>query len=231
MTPVPDKLRPLAEQIFAFRQTLSPESDRGCAMMAGAFLDDRLKLLIEGSLIDEPTLKKQFLSFNGPAGTFSSRIDYAYLTSLIPKSVHSDLHLIRKIRNEFGHRIEPIDFATPEILQRCEAFQNTCVPQDARFRLKFTNACFGVLSCIDTAIICQVARKPKEEKLIYREEKEAWHVNFINKFDAALAELSEEEISADPTAAKKKIFATVIGKELVPPETNETENKAEQDNC
>ena len=226
----PDKLRPLAEQVFAFRQTLSPESDRGCAMMAGAFLDARLKLLIEGSLIDEPKLKKQFLSFNGPAGTFSSRIDYAYLTSLIPKSVHSDLHLIRKIRNEFGHRMEPIDFATPEISQRCEAFENTNVPPDARLRLKFTNACFGVLRCIDVAIICQVPREPMKERLMSKEEKEASHTNFITKFDAALAELSEEDIAADPTAAKKKIFAAVIGQHLIPPQKNETANKTEQGN-
>lgn len=222
----PDKLRPLAEQVFAFRQTLSPESDRGCALMAAAFLDDRLKLLIEGSLIDEPKLKKDFLGFNGPAGTFSSRIDYAYLTSLIPKSVHSDLHLIRKIRNEFGHRMEPIDFTTSEISQRCEAFQNTNVPKDARPRLKFTNACFGVLRCIDTAIICQVPRSPKHEMLMSREEKEASYTNFITKFNAALAELSEEDIAVDPTTAKQKIFAKVIGEELFPLQNNETGNKS-----
>jgi len=193
--------------------------------MAGAFLDDRLKLLIEGSLIDEPKLKKEFLGFNGPAGTFSSRIDYAYLTSLIARSVHSDLHLIRKIRNEFGHRIEPIDFATPEISQRCEAFQNTNVPKDARPRLKFTNACFGVLRCIDTAIICQEPRSPKKDKSPSEEEKEASRTNFITKFNAALAELSEEDIAADPTAAKQKIFAKVISDELAPPQTNKTANK------
>lgn len=217
MPPDLEKFRSLAENVFAFRETLSPESDRGCALMAGAFLDDRLKLLIQGSLIEERKLAKQFLAFNGPAGTFSSRIDYAYLTALIPKSVHADLHLIRDIRNKFGHRIDPIDFTTPEIRKRCEEFQNTNVPPDARPRLKFTNACFGVLRSIDTAIICQVPRRAKEERLMSKEEKEASHKSFVSKFDAALAELSEEEISADPAGAKKRLFAKIIGEEFREP--------------
>ena len=210
MSPDLSKLRVLAEQVFAFRATLTPESDRGCALMAAAFLDNRLEFLIESSLLPEPKLIKAFLSFNGPAGTFSARIDYAYLTAMLSKSVHSDLHLIRKIRNEFGHRIEPINFNTPEIKQRCDEFHNIIVPAEASPRHKFTNACMGVLRSIDIAIICQVSPKAKEECLISAEEREALLTDFDAKFNSALSELSEEEILADPIAAKKRIFAAVI---------------------
>ncbi len=205
---IPDDLKPLAQEAFAFRKTLSPESDRGCALMAAAFLDSRLEALIRKKLINEPKTVQQFLEFSGAAGTFSSRIDFCFLTGLIPKSVQADLHLIRKIRNEFGHRVEPIGFENQEIRSRCDLFQNNGVPNDARPRLKFSNTCFGVLSVIDVAIINAKAFESPIDNVWRQGQKEQFWEDFHAKFDEALDTLNPEEFGT--AEGKAKILAKVI---------------------
>lgn len=205
---IPEDIKSLAEEAFAFRETLSPESDRGCALMAAAFLDSRLATLIRKKLVNEPKTVQQFLEFNGVAGTFSSRIDFCFLTGLIPKSVQSDLHLIRKIRNEFGHRVEPITFENQEIRSRCELFQNTNAPEYARPRLKFSNTCFGVLSVIDVAIIrAKEFKSPSDNTRTPEQKKQSWE-GFLTKFNEALDKLDQEEFGT--AEGKAKIFAEVI---------------------
>lgn len=202
-----DDLRPLAEEAIAFRETLSPESDRGCALMAAAFLDARLKTLIARKLVDEPQAVKRFLEFNGAAGTFSSRIDFCYLTGLLPKSVHRDLHMIRKIRNEFGHRVETISFEDQEFRSRCESRQNSNVPEDASSRQKFSNTCYGVLSVIDAAIVCADSFHSPPENVLTKEDKEKSHLDFLKKFKAAVDKLSPKEYCTPE--GKAKIFDEV----------------------
>jgi hypothetical protein len=38
---------------------------------------------------------------------------------LLDGNTHRELHLVRKIRNEFGHQHEPPSFATDAIKKRC----------------------------------------------------------------------------------------------------------------
>ncbi|MCB1780033.1 MAG: hypothetical protein KDJ34_08050 [Candidatus Competibacteraceae bacterium] len=206
---IPEVLKPLIEEAFAFRETLSPESDRGCALMAAAFLDSRLATLIRKKLINEPNTVQQFLEFNGVAGTFSSRIDFCFLTGLIPRSVQSDLHLIRKIRNEFGHRAEPITFENQEIRSRCELFQNMNALEDARPRLKFTNTCFGVLSVIDVAIITAKEFESPSDYVLTPKQKKQSREGILAKFNEALDKLDPEKFGT--TEGKEKIVAEVIG--------------------
>ncbi len=176
--------------------------------MAAAFLDSRLELLISKKLVDDRKIVQQFLEFNGVAGSFSSRIDFCYLTGLLTKSVYSDLNLIRKIRNEFGHRVEPISFETPEIRSRCEQLQNNNTPIDAWPRLKFTNTCFGVLSSIDASIIRVNSFKTPVDHLWTREEKEKSYLNFLNKFNGVLDGMSPELLCSKE--GKMKIFGELI---------------------
>ena len=51
-----------------------------------------------------------------PLGTLSSRIDVCYLAKIINKDIHNELHLIRKIRNQFGHVAEEILFPPRKFL-------------------------------------------------------------------------------------------------------------------
>ena len=91
------------EEFIDFRKSLIQESDRGCALMAADFIEDKLEKLLESYFIENEKVCKQLLKANGALATFSSKIDLTFLLGLIPKNVFNDLHILRKIRNEFAH--------------------------------------------------------------------------------------------------------------------------------
>jgi len=55
----------------------------------------------------------------GPIGTFESRIDMAFMLGLISENERRILNLIRKIRNEFSHSAEHIDFESSRVKDMC----------------------------------------------------------------------------------------------------------------
>ena len=87
-------LPPEAERIrkvTQFRNVLIGETDRGCALMAAAFIDDSLKLLLKRNLVDDESVLDDLFDHNGPLGTFSGKINLSYSMGLIPKNVKQDL--------------------------------------------------------------------------------------------------------------------------------------------
>jgi len=176
--------------------------------MAGAFLDSSLEKLIRKNLLDKPKVVKEFLAYNGAAGTFSSRIDFCFLLGLVPESIQKDLHLIRKIRNEFGHRIEPISFESQEIKSRCDLLQNNNTPTEARPRLKFTNTSMGVLSVVHAEMHKARRAEAPPESAWTKEQKQQSRVGFLAKFYSALEGLTPEEFGTD--AGKDKILSKMI---------------------
>src|SRR5215471_683584 len=105
----------ITDDVLRFRETLDAETDRGCALMAAAYLASLLEKLIRASLIGDIKKADELLGVSKPLGSFSSRIDLAHLLGHIGKSEHRDLQLIRKIRNDFGHTSNPLDFSHPPI--------------------------------------------------------------------------------------------------------------------
>lgn len=139
------ELNPYFDDVMEFRMSLNAETDRGCALMSAAFLDNWLRNLLNSFFVEDERITGDFLSPNGPLGTFSSRIDLAYLLGLISKKAHRDLHLIRKIRNDFGHKAEPLSFETGYIKSRTlELYYD--ISSEQRPRQKFTRVVLGVLS-------------------------------------------------------------------------------------
>lgn len=82
---------------------LRGESDRACGMIAGALLDELLLRLLRHAFIAEAP--KDLFEYDGAAGSFSARINLAYSTGLITTEEHKNLHIIRRIRNDFGHSV------------------------------------------------------------------------------------------------------------------------------
>jgi hypothetical protein len=106
-------------EIIALTNLLGKETDRGCALVAGSYLDAELKKLLKANLVeDKPTFEKLFAQ-DRPLGSFSARIDCSYLIGLIPRTARQDLHLIRKIRNNFAHELWNLSFDSPSIRSRC----------------------------------------------------------------------------------------------------------------
>ena len=98
---------------------LEEQTDRGAAIIAAAFLDERLSEAILSRLRPLPDVTDKLLSSSGPVGTFSAKIDLAYALGYYGERSHRDLHLVRKIRNKFAHTLEPTGFNTESISHWC----------------------------------------------------------------------------------------------------------------
>lgn len=139
------------EEVLEFRLHLDKETDRGCALMAAAFLDELLKELLQNTLVDDPESFKDLFSGTGGLATFSSRIELSYLLGLIPPSLRRDLHLIRKIRNDFAHSMKIIDFNHPPIASRCRELHYNVFKDQLPPRKAFNRVAFGVAGVINGA--------------------------------------------------------------------------------
>ncbi len=103
------------------------ESDRACVIMAAALLDTALKSLLISRLA--PTTGSTdplFDGANAPMSTFNSRIEMCYRFGLLSSRFCRDLHLIRKIRNEFAHNIVGCKFSETSVRDRIQCLSNSC---------------------------------------------------------------------------------------------------------
>lgn len=134
--------------LLRMRRTLSLETDRGCALVAAAYLDHELGKLLRAFFVDDPSTADEFLGNNRPLGTFSSRIQACLLLGLLRKDQCRDLDLIRKIRNEFAHLSERLSFESPQIRDRCKSFSTKLSSVHIEPRHRF----MGVVTRLSTAI-------------------------------------------------------------------------------
>jgi len=78
----------------------------GAALAAGALLDNIMARIIRAFRIDNKGVKGLFDGANAPFGGFSARIDACFAMSLISETEYDEAHLIRKVRNEFAHKLK-----------------------------------------------------------------------------------------------------------------------------
>jgi hypothetical protein len=96
------------------------QEDRGAAILAAAYLEDRLTRAIKAQLISDAKITNSFFSGMGPLATFSAKINLAYLMGIFNETNKDFFHTIRKIRNEFAHNLAPIAFENPKIERLCK---------------------------------------------------------------------------------------------------------------
>ena len=140
------------DEVFVFLQSLSKETDRGCALIAAAYLDVEIENLLSKHFVPNNSVKNEILGQSRPLGTFSSRIDLAYLLGLIGPKVNRDLHLVRKIRNDFAHNPQPINFDDESPSNRCRELVNDAYGEANTPRLKFERCVMGLLGILHTTI-------------------------------------------------------------------------------
>jgi DNA-binding MltR family transcriptional regulator len=162
------------EKVNKVREQLDSESDRGCCLMAVSFIENELEILISQKLVGSEKFIKNLFEFNGPLGTFSSKIKMAYSLGFISKSTMNDLELIRKVRNDFGHTYEPINFDTENIKQRIMQlkghFYDVAEINEVRTRAIFTNTVSSIMSLIHTTEILMGKFIEKDMEKIYDKE-------------------------------------------------------------
>jgi hypothetical protein len=126
-----------ADEANAFMNQLVGESDRGAALVGIAYLDELLARLFRARMLTEKTSEGLLEGF-APLSTFSSRIDVAYCLGWIGPETYRDLHLLRKVRNDFAHTHEPVTFSSAKIQARCRELGTPGVlPNGVRTRDRF----------------------------------------------------------------------------------------------
>ena len=102
------------------------ESDRAAVILAASIADELLKSLLSNRLVAVTSSQDElFDGANAPLGTFSSRIEMAYRLGAISVKFSRDLHLIRKIRNEFAHNIHGCSFEDARVRSRIVELSNS----------------------------------------------------------------------------------------------------------
>jgi DNA-binding MltR family transcriptional regulator len=109
-----------------FLNQFAKESDRACVIVTASILDELLReLLVAHFLPTTATDDALFDVPNAPLATFSSRIITAYRLGLISNKFARDLHLVRKIRNDFAHSIQGCEFDDSRVHARVLALSRS----------------------------------------------------------------------------------------------------------
>jgi DNA-binding MltR family transcriptional regulator len=102
------------------------ESDRAAVILAASVADELLRGLLMARLVAVTSSNDElFDGANAPLGTLSARIEMAYRLGLISVKFARDLHLVRKIRNDFAHNIHGCSFDDVRIKSRVRELSNS----------------------------------------------------------------------------------------------------------
>jgi hypothetical protein len=101
------------------------ESDRACGILLGEWVGSALERAIRSILRPDLSnnLAKRLFEFEGPIGTFASKIDFGFALSIYGRKTNHDLGLVRLIRNEFAHCRLPLRFQMAEVTHVCSHLQ------------------------------------------------------------------------------------------------------------
>ena len=87
------------------------ESDRASVILSAVMLDTALESLLKTFLVPLASSEDNLLEgANAPISSFSARIDLTHRLGLISATFCRDLHIIRRIRNDFAHNVANCSF-------------------------------------------------------------------------------------------------------------------------
>jgi DNA-binding MltR family transcriptional regulator len=101
----------------AVLEEIRAHNDRTAAIVAAATLEYALQLAIEARC---PTIRKELFDDRGLLSTFYAKIEFATAVGVIDQKESNYLNIIRKIRIEFAHDMNPLSFTSKKILRLCK---------------------------------------------------------------------------------------------------------------
>jgi DNA-binding MltR family transcriptional regulator len=128
-------------------EELRSQSDRGVAIVGGAWVEEGLLGMLNAAFQPDPRTWKRATGNYGPLSTLSAKIDMAQLLRLVSSQIYSDLNAIRSVRNAFAHDVahkkthEQLSFASDDIKDKCLALRCVAHQKLSNPRHAFINAC------------------------------------------------------------------------------------------
>jgi hypothetical protein len=92
--------------------------DRLVGIVVGALVADQLFELLKRTLHEDSKVISDMFEGLGPLASFNAQINLAYLIGLVSERVFKDLHIIRKIRNDFAHSLSDGSFKSRSVADR-----------------------------------------------------------------------------------------------------------------
>ena len=108
----------------AFLTEFQSETDRGAALVAAALLDQKVSDTLRAFMVKSKVANELLDGNNAPLGTFAARIKIAFSLALIDAGELHECDIIRKVRNEFAHRVHGTTFADTKISKLCGRLQS-----------------------------------------------------------------------------------------------------------
>ena len=95
------------------------ESDRAAVILTASIFEDALYRILKNHLVACASSTDEMLDgANAPLSTFSAKISAVHRLGLVSSKFCRDLHLVRKIRNEFAHNIHGCTFENSAVRSR-----------------------------------------------------------------------------------------------------------------
>jgi hypothetical protein len=115
------KDEPVDDALTRLNAELSGESDRAVVLIGTSMIEEALTGVLQAHLVPNPSASDTlFDGPNAPLASFSNKIDCAFRMGVVSSRFARDLHLIRRIRNEFAHRAASCDLKDPQARNRIE---------------------------------------------------------------------------------------------------------------
>jgi hypothetical protein len=108
----------LRDGLDSIMKEIESDSHRATAVVAGAFVQERLLHAISGRLQDNKLYNELFTPGRA-IGDFGTQINLGYLMGVYTKAAKRELDTIRKLRNDFAQKMEVNNFETQKISAIC----------------------------------------------------------------------------------------------------------------
>lgn len=111
----------MAETMQKVAAELRRESERGCVVLAFAWMDDQLTCNLRKYLLpstQQAEKADELLGVGRPIGDAATKIDLCLRLGLLQPNTHKSLHMFRRLRNDFAHLASNISFRDQSIHDR-----------------------------------------------------------------------------------------------------------------
>jgi hypothetical protein len=141
-------------ELDSFSDELTGSSDRACAILGAAIVDQVLVFQLHGAMRELSRTEFLALFFDNRAilQTMSARIELSYVLKLNDQNEKTQLHAIRRIRNAFAHAVRPVTFETDLVRLECGKLSNNYLADDQAIkelpesRRLFIGICVGIFA-------------------------------------------------------------------------------------